>query len=560
MTGDQEAAGPVAAEFDATIRSYYRAWFRYHCEEAVEAGVPGFDDRLSPYDDDDVGALITLHEKLLDSLDEFNVGALDPDRRIDARLVAGSAFIEMEELMEADWRRRDPARFIPVNAVYQLLVRPVRNLAGALLARLQAVPVHLRGARRFLAETPEAIPRQWVESAITEARSGCEFLRLLTRHPLVVHEARRLRGIEVVLNEAVQALDGFAGFMERELLPRAAGDFACGRRRFEHLLQHRHFLDVDADRLHRFGSDLFAQIGRELDDASRALAEGDGRDALSARIRADHPSADALLGVYAKGMQAARGFLERHDVVSLPEHERLLVVETPGFLRHRIPFAAYMEPAPNDPAQRAYYYVTPAHDEDLLSEHNHAAILHTCVHEAWPGHHLQFVIANRRRASSTLPRYLNPSATLYEGWALYCEQLMSEEGFLDRDESRFILLRDRLWRALRVIIDVEIHTRGLTLEAAADRMVRDLGFAREQALADLAWYTRSPTVPMGYAAGWALINAARDQVRLAERDQFSVRSFHDRLLSAGSIALPIVLQKVFGPEVWTRARNMVFAG
>jgi len=246
--------------------------------------------------------------------------------------------------------------------------------------------------------------------------------------------------------------------------------------------------------------------------------------------------------------------------VTLPKRERLVVVETPGFLRHQIPFAAYMEPAPNDPAQRAYYYVTPATKDELLEEHNHAAILHTCVHEAWPGHHLQFVTAHRRRASSTLPRYLNPSATLYEGWALYCEQLMTEEGFLDRRESRFIMLRDRLWRALRIVLDVELHTGGLSLDEAAERMVRHLGFAHEQARADLIWYTRAPTVPMGYAAGWALINAVRDQVRLDEREEFGLRSFHDRLLSAGSIALPVAVRAAFGEDVWQRARNMVFAG
>ena len=191
------------------------------------------------------------------------------------------------------------------------------------------------------------------------------------------------------------------------------------------------------------------------------------------------------------------------------------MVETPIFLRHQIPFAAYCEPAPNDSAQRGYYYVTPPQTEEELAEHDDIGLMHTCVHEAWPGHHLQFVTANLNPAARRLPRLLNASATFYEGWALYSEQLMQEEGFLNRPESRVILLRDRLWRALRILIDIEIHTRNISLETAANRLVTELGFPRSQALAELTWYSQAPTVPFGYATGWALINALRDHLRHA---------------------------------------------
>jgi uncharacterized protein (DUF885 family) len=131
---------------------------------------------------------------------------------------------------------------------------------------------------------------------------------------------------------------------------------------------------------------------------------------------------------------------------------------------------------------------------------------------------------------------------------------MHEEGFISGIESRIVLLRDRLWRALRVLLDIELHTRGLALEQAADRMVAALGFPRSQALADLAWYTRAPTVPLGYATGWALISATRDRLRA----EASLKSFHDRLLSAGSIAAPLVIRRVFGDEAWRGIAGAVF--
>ena len=217
-----------------------------------------------------------------------------------------------------------------------------------------------------------------------------------------------------------------------------------------------------------------------------------------------------------------------------------------------------MEPAANDPQQKGLYYVTPAESEELLAEHNRAGLMHTCVHEAYPGHHIQFVSTNLNPVASTLPRLVNPSATMYEGWALYCEQLMHEQGFLNKPEQKFLLLKDRLWRALRIIIDVDIQTQSVSVEQAADRMQDKLGFPRQQALADLAWYSQAPATPMGYATGWALLTAARDHLR-SERPDFALRQFHDRILGQGSIALPLVLQQAYGTDLVQHAHSMVFS-
>jgi uncharacterized protein (DUF885 family) len=321
-------------------------------------------------------------------------------------------------------------------------------------------------------------------------------------------------------------------------------------------LRYRHFLDIDADALHAFGETLVAETSKALRDAARDLGADEDLATITRRVQANHPAAEQLLDVYRQQMQAARAFVAARGLVSMPPTERLDVVETPVFLRHQIPFAAYQEPMPTDAGQQGYYYVTPPADAEQLAEHNYASLMHTCVHEAWPGHHLQFVTANGNATARTLPRLLNASATLYEGWALYCEQLMHEQGFLDRPEQRFLLLKDRLWRALRIVIDVEIHTRGLSLDAAADRMVQCLGFPREQAMADLTWYTRAPSIPMGYATGWALINAARKRAM----PDFTLKGFHDRLLSVGSVALPLVLQRAFGAALWSDVREAVFEG
>jgi uncharacterized protein (DUF885 family) len=534
--------------FDQAVAEYYGAWFHYHPEAAVDAGVDGYADRLSPHGDDDLGALVSLNETLMAALDEISPRALDADRRIDYRILYGAALIEHHELMERDWRHRDPARFLPIHAIYQLTVRPVANFAEALVSRLARIPAHLRNARQQLLVAPPLIPPAWLRAAVEEARQGVVFLRSLPEHPKVSRAFPNSTRIAEPLEHAGRSLEEFAHFLVREIGSDAAGSFACGTPHYERILRHRHFIDCGAERLHRFGTSLFEQTFEQLQEVTRRLRGDDDVAAMAASLRRNHPDAKGLLDAYRQQMQAARRFLERHDLVGLPAVEALRVVETPAFLRHQIPFAAYLQPAPDDRDQAGYYYVTPADDDEQLGEHNRAGIMHTCVHEAWPGHHLQFVTANQRPASRTLPRLLNASATLYEGWALYCEQLMREQGFLDRPEQEFILLRDRLWRALRVQLDVELQSGELSFADAAARMRDALGFTERQAAADLIWYTRAPGTPMGYALGWALINAARERLQ-SEAEDFTLRSFHDRLLAAGSVALPLALEAGFGTDL-----------
>ncbi len=544
-----------ASGFDRTVEEYYKAWFRYHPEAAVEAGVSGYAHRLTPFDDDARGALVNLNDTLVGALDESDGAALSADRQLDAQVLRNSARLENQQLIEIDPTRVNPARCLPVNAIYQLLIRPVADFSAALRARLAAIPAHLSGAREYIHARAANVPPLWLQSAVTGARRGAEFIEDLSNHSKVAAFASD-NELKAAIEAAARALRGYADFLELDVGPQAQGEFACGRKYFDELLQRRHFLGIDADALHAFGEDLFARTRSELNTVCRELG-ADDPGALTRRIQAKHPQPAELLAVYQREMQAAHEFLKSRALLTLPAVTQLTVVETPVFLRHQIPFAAYCEPSPNDPAQQGYYYVTPPVDAEQLAEHDYAGLRHTCVHEAWPGHHLQFVTANLNPTARSLPRLFNASSTLYEGWALYCEQLMHEQGFLSQPENRFILLRDRLWRALRIIIDVDIHTRGLSIDAAADRMVAHLGFPRSQALADLSWYSQAPTVPMGYAVGWALINALRARFMVQTPD-VTLKEFHDRLLSQGSIALAQVIRRAFGADAWTAAQQSVF--
>lgn len=544
----------ASARFRELTDCYYRAWFRFHPEAAVDVGVPGYERLLTPFAPEDLGALVCLNDQFLVSLDELDARQFTPDEHIDWELVRGAALLENQFLLDLEPRCPDPARALPIHAIYQLTIRPVPDLKAALSARLGLIPAHLRQASDYFDAHAELIPPLWLHSAVTGARAGGEFLRGLAQ-PGGLQD--RPAGFDQLVRHADQALTSFADLLEYRLAGRAAGNFACGRARFEHLLRRRHFLNVNVDQVRQFGEALSKQLRAELGDACQAFIGSRDLAPALAEIRRSHPPAHELLSAYRRCMESARDFVLTHRLVTPPARECLEVIETPMFLRHQIPFAAYAEPSPGDPEQRGYYYVTPPGDDEQLAEHDYAGLAHTCVHEAWPGHHFQFVTANSSAVGCSLPRLLNASATLYEGWALYSEQLMCEQGFLAGPKQRVVLLRDRLWRALRVIIDVGLHTRNLSIEQAVDLMVTELGFPRSQALADITWYTRSPTVPLSYATGWAIITSLRAHVS-ADGESFDLKGFHDRLLSAGSIGLPKAIERVFGLEHWHAVRDIVF--
>lgn len=546
---------PSTEIFERLQDEYLQAWLRFHPELSVLTGRADHAHRLRSYSDDDNGALITLNRKLLSAFDEIDTGSLDEDSRVDLAVLKSAASIELHELEERNWRFRDPLEYVPVDSIYQLLTHPLKDVHGAIRQKLEDIPEYLRGAQGMLREQREQVVPLWLGNSIEQSRSGAKFIRDLVRNPLFTKLFTNPNKLQPIIDEAARALEGFANVMETEIAPHAAGDFACGRAHFDRLLNEKHFLATDVDGALRLGERLYRETRDELIELTRKMQGDEDVDALLEKIRCNHPEPAQLLDVYRERMHATTDWLEDSDIVSLPETQSLSIQQTPQFLASHIPFAAYDPPMLNDAEQQGYYYVTLPEDAESMKEHNYTSIHLTCAHEAFPGHHMQFVLANQHHGDN-LTRALHRSATLYEGWALYCEDLVIQQGLLSNDEHRFISLRDRLWRCLRIIIDCSIHTGQMSLEQAAQRMIDELGFTRAQAEAELNWYTSAPSTPMCYATGFEMIRQARFQV--VDRSGAELKLFHDKLLDQGSIALPLVLQRSFSPVVWQRVHTSLF--
>jgi uncharacterized protein (DUF885 family) len=246
------------------------------------------------------------------------------------------------------------------------------------------------------------------------------------------------------------------------------------------------------------------------------------------------------LAAYRDSMMRARRFIQEHDLATLPVEDIIDVVPTPKHMRSTIPLAAYFEPAAFDRPIRGVYIVTPSVDGDsrAMYEHNWSSIVNTSVHEAYPGHHLQLSAA---LASPSPARLLMDAPEFVEGWAMYCEQMMLEEGFEDSPARRVIVATDAIWRAARIILDIRLHRGEIGLADAIDFLAEHTGFERPVARAEVQRYTQTPGYNLSYLLGKVLLLRLRHEEQQRQGEAFTLRGFHDALLYSGS--LPISFQR-----------------
>jgi len=256
-------------------------------------------------------------------------------------------------------------------------------------------------------------------------------------------------------------------------------------------------------------------------------------------MKHDHPTSEGLLDYYRKAVDKARKYMVDHDLVGIPDWATLEVVETPAFLQSSIPYAAYSRPGPLDSAKVGHFYVTPVSKhakpeeaEAQLAAHNVYDIPGTVWHEAYPGHHLQFVYAKDIRSKI---RKLNDSPLLSEGWGLYCEELANETGYYTDKRERLMQLNWRLQRAARILLDVRLHTGAITYDDAVTFLVDQVKLNKPQAESSVNAYTQSPTYFPTYLLGMLEIHRIREKCRARLGARFTLREFHERFLAFGNV-------------------------
>ncbi len=532
---DTRLTALVAARFDALMEAH-PAW-------ATALGVHAHDGRLADLSRTAKEADMAAERRFIDALEAIDPASLSEPVRFERELALHGARLRLFDAeIVRGWERCTSATDEIGTALFLLAARdfaPLEERLVPLTERIEGIPEALLQVRDRLGGRPV---RLWLE---LEEVSAAEL-------PLLVHEivsgagavwsgdSPQLQRLHSAAGAARAALFDYTAWIETQL-DRAGDHIALGEAELDELISLRAFDGLSVDDILAIGEEQLTAMHRLRVDAGRLIDPALSEVQIVERVKADGPADfDTALEAYRDAMERARRFIAEHDLATLPADDRIEVMATPVHMRSTIPLAAYFEPAAFDRPIRGVYIVTPSVDggPGAMLEHNWSSIVNTSVHEAYPGHHLQLSAA---LSSPTPARLLVEAPEFVEGWGMYCEQMMLEQGFEDTPQRRVIVATDAIWRAVRIILDIRLHRGEIGVDEATDFLVEHTGFERPVARAEVQRYTQTPGYSLSYLLGKVLLLRLRADEEARLGGTFSLQRFHDALLYSGS--LPITFQR-----------------
>jgi uncharacterized protein (DUF885 family) len=468
------------------------------------------------------------------------------DEVIDRDLIVGTL---TEQSIYDEWRvwERHPDIYLNpgMRGVFVLFLhalRPEKELAASAAARLRLVADNLAAGRANL--RPELVPEILLDRAINQARAGANYTRVLL--PAQVAQENRAELAEA----GALAADGFeeyADFLEA-LRPQAHGDWAFGEERYNAVLRDAEMLSFDARVLRERGRQQIEELTAALRAGARQLSGSEDWHALLLELNKDRPATpDDMRRGYEDWTERARGFLRERGLTSFPAGEECHVVPSPPYQRPVLAVASYVAPPSFAETMRGHFFVPyppdGASEEEIgkrLESNAYPAIPTTAVHEAYPGHHWHLIMA---KGNPSPVRQLFGTSYFAEGWALYAERMMEENGFYD--DLRHVMYRYEatLFRAARIVVDTSLHLGEMTHPEAVEFMMANSSMTEPTAVAEVTRYCSWPTQASSYLTGCLEILRIRDRYLSARgsdaTDVDVLRDFHDAITSSGT--LPIAL-------------------
>ena len=500
-------------------------------------GLHDLDDRLADGSRDAVLGRLADERAHLATIEAIDPEGLSPEAAFERDLELHNVRRTIFELdVVRLWERRSVALDTIGEGLFLLFARdftPLAERLSALAGRLDAIPTYLDQSR-----TRAVVPqvRLWQELEIEAAGHLPGFIAEIVAAGREELAATDLRRLERAAGRARDAIGDHAAWL-RGTLASGTDDWALGRERFATLIGLRALEDLDADAILAIGE---AQLSEQIAARRAAALDVDpmaDEATVIDRIKSDHEATfDEALDSYRHSMDRARAHLIARDLASVPDDERIHVLATPRYLRTLVPFAAYFQPARFEAKPMGLYIVTPSVGDGpgAMREHNRSSISNTSIHEAYPGHHLQLSVGSRH---PSLTRLQADAPEFVEGWGMYCEQMMREEGFDDGPMFRVALATDAIWRACRIILDVRMSRGEMGVAEATEFLIRHTSFERANARAEVLRYTYTPTYQLSYLLGKVLLLQFREDERRRLGERFSLRDFHDGLLRNGSIPI-----------------------
>lgn len=518
-------------------QDYFEYSLEYFPPMATHMGIHKYDEEMPEGSLESVKDYQKKTRELYKKITEIDPEKLTFDGKINRAAVMHSLKLHIfEEDVHGRWRSKLELGTVLGTALHSLFISefaPFDERIRLIASRLDKFPAYLQNNRQLLSDPVKL----WTEIGIEECESIEQFIRI------VQAEAREQGVSEKYINKlnssaqkAVEALKDCKRWLANDVLPRSREEFAMKPEEFERLIELRE-LGMSTSDLLEFGQQAM-EAGREnLKKIAGEIAPGEDIRSVRNLLMKNHPAtfADALEETQ-KAVKRSRQFVIDSKYATLPEGEELIVIETPNFARHIIPFGAYMPPGKFEREQKGHYWMSrPQEEKDqTLAIHNMGSILNTSVHEGYPGHHLQLVCANTNPYYS---RLLTMGVEFVEGWAHYCEEKVSQMGFSTEPEVMFERYNDIIWRAARIMVDVKLSRGEMGIEEAVNYLQEMTGFDRHSCITEVRRYTFSPGYQLSYLVGKKLIMDIAQSVEKEAGERFDLGKFHDAMLYAGNLPL-----------------------
>jgi uncharacterized protein (DUF885 family) len=539
------------SEYEAVAEEYIKGYFAARPLLGTSIGLHEYDGRISDYSRLALDAELARLRRFDDRLAKFDLDKLSQRQSIDLRILRAAVKKEIFQRQEMSVFERDPtvyARAADVNIYVKRNFAPLDDRVRSIVAIESQVPNIFIAAKNNL---DPVLPKPYVELAIQIAKGSADFLR---RNLVVAIADLRDEQIRTEFREsnrrAAAALSDYAGWLERERLPKATRDFALGQEKFRRLVAETELVDLTPEKLLEIGMTQLKKEQAAFAEAAKTIEPAKSPAEVFNEIKSEHPTADSLLPDITKDLEQIRKFVTTHKLVTIPSEVRARVKETPQY-RRATSFASMDTPGAFEKrATEAYFYVTPpetdwpaSQREEWLTSFNYYNAGIISIHEVYPGHYVQFLRLNASPA--TRVEKIFSSYAFVEGWAHYCEKIMIDEGYgaasgdkpgadeLKRAAKYRMAQADQaMLRLCRLCVAVKMHTQKMTIDEATKFFRDNCYYEEKPAYVEAMRGTIDPGY-LNYTLGKLQILKLRDDYKAQEGENFSRQKFHNELLNHG---------------------------
>lgn len=556
-----------AADFKALAERYFdEYYFKFAPSLATAAGFHQYDNQLEDYSRASINRQIALLKKFKSEFatlppvkDSSGAGMAE---EIDRTLVLNSIQANLLSLEQVRSWEKNPDVYSSglTGSIFLIMARtfaPPEQRLKSVIAREKQAPAVFQAARQNLKNPPPI----YVDVALEQIPGIIGFFQKDVPEAFKdVKDQALLDEFKAVNQKVMDSLRQYREWIQKELQPRAHGDFRIGAANFSKKLLYDEDVNIPLDRLLEIGMADLRRNQQEFKAVAAKIDPGKTPQQILEELEKDHPVPDRLLQSFRDTLGGLRDFLEQHHIVGMPSQVLPIVQETPPFAR-ALTFASMDTPGPYEKvAKEAFFNVTlpgpdwkPEQVEEHMAGFNRGTIISTAVHEVYPGHYTQFLWVPS--APSKVRKLLGCSSNA-EGWAHYSEQMMLDEGYgrtpgtdADHDTAFFRLrlgqLQDALLRNARFIVGIQMHTGKMTFEQGVDFFVKEGYQTRANGTRETRRGTSDPTY-LYYTLGKLEILKLRDDYKKKLGDKFSLEEFHNEFLKQGFPPVGLIRRLMIG--------------